>query len=384
AGVPFWQIAYSNELRLRETYDALGVLPATVEPRATGHIPEMHTLIEKLIDAGHAYDVNGDVYFDVRSWPNYGQLSGQRPDAMQPTEGGVQGKKFPLDFALWKNEKPTEPQDAYWPSPWGRGRPGWHIECSDMSWRYLGEEFDIHGGGLDIQFPHHENEVAQSTAAGFGFARYWVHHALLNFGGEKMSKSIGNVVDLDSLLAKGLRPIDVRYYLAAPHYRSVIEYSDEAVSEAAIAYKRIENFIRRATEILGDVPAGVIGAEFVSAMNDDLNTSRALAAIHETVRHGNAALADGKHNAAREALASLRAMLDILGLDPLDPQWTDVGDGKNFKHTIDSLVALALEQRNAARARKDFAAADTIRDQLKHSGINVEDTANGPRWTLGD
>ncbi|WP_018352380.1 cysteine--tRNA ligase [Longispora albida] len=383
AGVPFWQIAYANELLLGRMYDALGVLPATVEPRATGHIPEMFTLIEQLIERGHAYAAGGDVYFDVRSWDRYGELSGQRPDAMQSSEGEARGKRSPLDFALWKSEKPTEPQDAYWPSPWGRGRPGWHIECSAMSWRYLGEEFDIHGGGLDIQFPHHENEIAQSKAAGFGFARYWVHHALLNLGGEKMSKSIGNVIDLDALVAKGLRPVEVRYYMAAPHYRSTIEYSDDAVREAAVAYKRIEGFVLRATETLGDVPPGVLGAEFVAAMNDDLNTSRALASVHEAIRHGNAALADRNLKAARGALSTVRAMLDILGLDPLHEQWREAKGDDLLRPAVDALVALALEQRNAARARKDYPAADAVRDQLKQAGIIVEDTPHGPRWTLG-
>ncbi|MGY0232676.1 cysteine--tRNA ligase [Longispora urticae] len=383
ANVPFWQIAYGNELLVGRMYDALGVLPATVEPRATGHIPEMFALIQNLVERGHAYAAEGNVYFDVRSWAPYGELSGQRPDAMLPTESGASGKRSPLDFALWKGEKPTEPADAYWDSQWGRGRPGWHIECSAMTWRYLGEEFDIHGGGLDIQFPHHENEVAQSKAAGFGFARHWVHHAMLNLGGEKMSKSVGNVLDLDALIAKGLRPIEVRYYIASPHYRSVIEYSDEAIQESAVAFRRIEGFVTRATELVGEVEPGELGAEFVAAMNDDLNTSRALAALHETIRQGNSALADGHHGAARRALASVRAMLGILGIDPLDSQWRVAGSDQQLKPAVDSLVALALEQRNAARARKDFQAADAVRDQLKRAGIIVEDTPNGPRWTLG-
>jgi len=385
AGVPFWSIAYANERLLARMYDALGVLAPTYEPRATGHIPEMHELIERLIAKGHAYAAGGDVYFDVRSYADYGALSGQRPDAMKPPEDGdLRSKRDPLDFALWKGEKPTEPADAYWRSPWGRGRPGWHIECSAMGWRYLGEEFDIHGGGLDIQFPHHENEIAQSRAAGFGFARYWVHHALLNLGGEKMSKSLGNVIDLESLIADGIRPVEVRYYLSAPYYRSVIEYSDDALREAAAAYRRIEGFVQRAAERVGAVEPGVFCAEFTAAMDDDLNTSKAFGAVHDTVREGNSALADGDLGAARGALASVRAMLGVLGLDPLDAQWADTGAADNLRHTVDQLVALALEQRQQARSRRDWAAADAVRDQLKQAGVAVEDTPHGPRWTLED
>jgi cysteinyl-tRNA synthetase len=249
-GRPFWSIAYANEIILAAAYRSLGVLPPTYEPRATGHIPEMYELISELIDGGHAYpatDGSGDVYFDVHSWPAYGELSGQKVDAMESAaDAPARGKQDARDFALWKGVKPTEPADAYWPSPWGRGRPGWHIECSAMGRRYLGEEFDIHGGGLDLIFPHHENEIAQSRAAGHGFARYWVHHALLNLGSSKMSKSLGNVIDLDAVVGMGIRPVELRYYLAAPHYRSVIDFSEAALHEYATAYQRIEGFVRRA------------------------------------------------------------------------------------------------------------------------------------------
>lgn len=398
AGVPFWSLAYAHERILDADYAALGVLPPTYEPRATGHVPEMQVLIERLIARGHAYPAGGDVYFDVRSWPAYGELSGQRLDAMQPCEdsvaaadpqapGGADGKRDVLDFALWKGEKPTEPADAYWPSPWGRGRPGWHIECSAMTWRYLGEEFDIHGGGLDIQFPHHENEVAQSKAAGFGFARWWVHNAMVNLGGGKMAKSLGNVVDVRSVAAGGVRPVELRYYLLQPHYRSIIEYSEESLREAGAAYRRIEGFVQRAGERVGaDTGSPVLCADFAAAMDDDLNTSRAVAAIHEVVRVGNAALADEDDTATRGALASVRAMLGILGLDPLDPMWrggpATGGAGENLRTVVDQLVALALEQREAARARRDWPAADAVRDQLKQAGVLVEDTPRGTRWTL--
>jgi len=387
AGQPFWAIAYANERLLAASYHSLNVLPPTYEPRATGHITEMHSLISELIADGHAYpakDDSGDVYFDVHSFRDYGALSGQRPDEMlPPTDGVERAKRDPKDFALWKGVKPGEPDNAYWPSPWGRGRPGWHIECSAMCLRYLGEEFDIHGGGLDLVFPHHENEVAQSQAAGYGFARYWVHHALLNLGGSKMSKSDGNVIDLDAITALGVRPIELRYYLASPMYRSIIDYSESSLRESAVAFQRIEGFVLRAVERLGAVEPGSLPAEFVAAMDDDLNTSRALATVHAAVGAGNAALAAGDDGGAGAALASLRAMLGILGLDPLDGHWSGGGHSDDLRATVDALVALALDQRTAARDRKDWAAADAVRDQLKQAGVVVEDTSHGPRWSVG-
>jgi cysteinyl-tRNA synthetase len=383
-GEPYWAIAYANEQLLDEAYRALGVLPPTGEPRATGHIPEMHELIKMLIEGGHAYvaeDGSGDVYFDVRSYADYGALSGQRLDEMQAQgKGADRAKRAASDFALWKGPQPDEPEDAYWPSPWGLGRPGWHIECSAMCWRYLGAEFDIHGGGLDLVFPHHENEIAQSRAAGLGFARYWVHHGLLNLGKSKMSKSDGNVIDVAGVVALGIRPVELRYYLSAPHYRSVIDYSEESLREAAAAYQRIEGFMRRAAELVGPVKPGELPAEFIEAMDDDLNTSRALACLHEAVREGNAALGTGDPAAA---LASVGAMVAVLGLDPFSPQWTDTGRG-DHRSTVDALVSLALQQRTLARERKDWAAADLVRDQLREAGVTVEDTPHGPRWSVSD
>ena len=387
AGVPFWSLAYANERILSEQYARLGVLPPTYEPRATGVVPEMHELIETLIVTDHAYpstDGSGDVYFSVASFPAYGQLSGQKPDAVQPAEDGpIRAKRDPRDFALWKGAKAEEPVDAQWPSPWGRGRPGWHIECSAMGRRYLGDEFDIHGGGLDLVFPHHENEVAQSQAAGLPFARYWVHHGLLNLGGSKMSKSTGNVIDLPTIEAAGVRPVELRYYITAAHYRSVIDYSEEAMREAASAYRRIEGFVERATEVAPSARvASKLPAAFVKAMDDDLNTSKALSIVHDQVRAGNAALAAGESAAVAKALETVRAMLGALGLDPMDPQWSSSAAGAGLRSTVDSLVALALEQRAAARTRKDWAAADAVRDQLKIAGVVVEDTPHGPRWTI--
>ncbi|EEP72025.1 cysteinyl-tRNA synthetase [Micromonospora sp. ATCC 39149] len=387
-GRPFWSIAYANERALAAAYGMLNVLPPTYEPRATGHIPEMHELIARLIDTGHAYpatDGSGDVYFDVASWPAYGALSGQSPDAMQAADDAPErGKHDPRDFALWKGAKPNEPADAYWPSPWGRGRPGWHIECSAMCWRYLGEEFDIHGGGLDLTFPHHENEIAQSQAAGLPFARYWVHHGLLGIGGAKMGKSLGNALDLTYIDSLGVRPIELRYYYAAAHYRSHVDYTEDSLREWASGFRRIEGFVQRAAERVGPGELGELSAGFVAAMDDDLNTSAALAVLQEVLRDGNTALAAGDDVTVRTALGSTRAMLDILGIDPLDEAWTGGGRADDLRGVVDSLVALALEQRAQARSRKDWVAADAVRDQLKLAGVVVEDTPQGPRWTIGE
>jgi cysteinyl-tRNA synthetase len=353
-------------------------------PRATEHVPEMIDLIGRLIDKGHAYPAAGDVYFDISTDEDYGKLCNRDPEQL---EAGSRievstKKRNPGDFALWKAAKPGEPQ---WPSPWGPGRPGWHIECSAMCRRYLGAEFDIHGGGLDLVFPHHENELAQSRAAGLGFARFWVHNALLNLGATKMSKSLGNVIDLDGLAALGTRAVEVRYYLAAAHYRSMMDFSEAALREAAAGYQRIEGFVQRAGERVAGVelPAVELPAEFVEAMDDDLNTSRAMAVVHEAVRDGNAVLAGDGTGEVAGILARVRAMLDVLGLDPLAPQWTD-GRRQDLRSTVDALVALALQQRALARERRDWVAADGVRDELKQAGVIVEDTPHGPRWSVED
>ncbi len=384
AGVPWWAWAYENELACTRAYDALGVRPPTYEPRATGHVPDMVEFIARLIERGHAYAVDGDVYFDVRSFPEYGALSGQRPENLEPAADTDtdERKRDPRDFALWKAHKPGEPDTAAWPTPWGRGRPGWHLECSAMAGRYLGPDFDVHGGGLDLRFPHHENEQAQSRAAGDGFARYWLHNGWVTLGGEKMSKSLGNTALVDEVLAR-VRPVELRYYLVAPHYRSTIEFTDAALAEAGAAYRRLESFARRAAERVGqDAGAPVLCADFTRAMDDDLGTPAAVAAIHETVREGNTALAEGDDRAVAGTLGSVRAMLGVLGLDPLDPRWAGSGGDDRLAGVTDGLVRLALEQRQAARARRDFATADALRDQLTALGVQVEDTPQGPRWEL--
>jgi cysteinyl-tRNA synthetase len=393
-GAQWWAVAERNQRAFTRAYDVLGCLPPDVEPRATGHVPEMIELMGRLTETGHAYAAAGDVYFDVSSYPEYGALSGQRPDQMRAADDieGAGGKRDPVDFALWKGHKPGEPS---WPTPWGPGRPGWHLECSAMATKYLGATFDIHGGGLDLVFPHHENELAQSRAAGDGFARYWLHNGLVRLGGEKMSKSVGNSLLVDAMVTR-VRPAELRYYLGQAHYRSDIEYSAHALAEAAAAYRRIDGFLTRATEAtrrpeiraatLPGASAGLplvssLPRAFTAALDDDLAVPQALAVVHEAVTEGNSALAAGDDAGATKQAESVLAMLAVLGLDPFAPPWADSG-GAGLRDVVDTLVAVALQQRQAARARKDYAAADAIRDQLHAAGIVVEDTPAGPRWEL--
>jgi cysteinyl-tRNA synthetase len=375
---------------LDAAYDALNVEPPTYEPAATGHVPEMIEIIQRLIGKGHAYaaeDGSGDVYFDVHSWPAYGELTHQRIDDMEPAQDAdPRGKRDPRDFALWKGwKKESEPETAAWPSPWGAGRPGWHIECSAMALKYLGGSFDIHGGGVDLRFPHHENEQAQSRAAGFGFASYWMHNAWITTSGEKMSKSLGNSLTIPAVLQRA-RAIDLRFYMVAAHYRSHVEFSDEALAEAAAGFARIEHFLSRARDLLGEeIEPGTPCADFAAALDDDLATPAAVAAIYDVVRDGNKLLNAGPSDALRAAASSVRAMLSVLGVDPFDAHWAGTGSSareEKLTTAVDALVGALLEQRSEARAAKDFALADSIRDQLKAAGIELEDTPQGPQWTL--
>jgi cysteinyl-tRNA synthetase len=383
AGTPWFAHAYRFERELHDAYAALGCLPPTYEPRATGHIPEMIEMIKILIERGHAYqapDSSGDVYFDVKSWPAYGSLSHQNIDDMEPAaDSDPRGKRDPRDFALWKGHKDTEPETASWPTPWGRGRPGWHLECSAMAGKYLGDEFDIHGGGLDLRFPHHENELAQSRAAGQRFARYWMHNELLTTAGEKMSKSLGNSA-LVSEVIKRFPARAVRLYLSQPHYRSPIEYSDAAIAESVAALERIDNFVRRAADVVG-VVAERVPQEFAAAMNDDLGTPAAVAVLHNAVREGNQALEAGETDLVATRLAAVMGMLAILGLDATSGAWERNVD-QQLTAVVDGLVTELLKHREAARERKDFAAADAIRDSLAALGVEVLDTPQGPRWRV--
>jgi len=372
--IPWWAVAMKYERAFTDAYAALNVLPPTYEPRATGHITQMIELMKKLIDNGSAYAPgNGDVYLEVRKLKEYLTLSNQKLDDLLPSEDAdSKSKKDPRDFALWKSAKKGEPS---WPTPWGDGRPGWHLECSAMAHAYLGESFDIHGGGLDLIFPHHENEIAQSASAGFGFANTWMHNAWVTTSGEKMSKSLGNSLQVVEILKK-VRGIELRWYLGSAHYRSMLEFSFEALNESATAFKRIEAFLSRAEAILGKAPEVLIAHEFAIAMNDDLAVPQALAFIAESMRVGNSASEDKKVIA--KTAGEIRGALSILGCDPKDDAFKS---SNSHDAAIDGLIKLALEQRQAARERKDFAAADQIRDQIASLGITVEDTSNGPRWS---
>lgn len=386
---PWWALAYRVELEFTAGYTALGIQPPTYEPRATASVPQMIDLIERLIARGHAYpapDGSGDVYFDTGSWSSYGELTRQRPDDMvAATDADPRGKRDPRDFALWKGAKADEPDSARWPSPWGAGRPGWHIECSAMSARYLGAAFDIHGGGLDLRFPHHENELAQSTAAGDAFATYWVHNGLVTVDGQKMSKSLGNSIFAAQFL--GLAPpIVVRYYLASAHYRSTIDYHDGALVEAEAALERIEAFLTRVTRRLAGTAFAGSGVEivpdaFAAAMDDDLSVPEALAVLHETVRAGNSALDGENLAAAAQARGAVLAMSEVLGVNPLSPQWRADGDDRAGR-ALASLVEALIADRQAARAAKDFATADRIRDELADAGVVLEDGPTGSHWSL--
>ena len=372
--IPWWQVAMKYERAFTEAYDALNVLPPTYEPRATGHITQMVELMQKLIDNGSAYAPgNGDVYLEVRKLKEYLTLSNQKlDDLLSSDDSDSKYKKDSKDFTLWKAAKEGDPS---WPTPWGPGRPGWHLECSAMAHAYLGEAFDIHGGGLDLIFPHHENEIAQSTAAGYKFANTWMHNAWVTTSGEKMSKSLGNSLQVVEILKK-VRGIELRWYLGSAHYRSMLEFSFEALAESATAFKRIEAFLSRAESILGKAPEILIADEFASAMNDDLAVPLGLAFISESMRIGNTAGEDKKVLA--KTAGEIRGALSILGCDPKDAAFAS---SKSNDLAMDGLIKLALEQREAARARKDFTAADQIRDQIASLGITVEDTSNGPRWS---
>jgi cysteinyl-tRNA synthetase len=376
---PWWAVAMKYERAFSDAYAALNVQPPTYEPRATGHITQMTELMTLLIENGTAYAPgNGDVYLEVRKLKSYLTLSRQRVDDLLPAADADETyKKDPRDFALWKAAKPGDPA---WPTPWGSGRPGWHLECSAMAHAYLGESFDIHGGGLDLIFPHHENEIAQSEAAGYAFSKRWMHNAWVTASGEKMSKSLGNSLQVVELL-KSVRGIELRWYLGSAHYRSMLEFSHEALAESATAFRRIEGFLNRATEILGAVPLPVISQGFTDAMNEDLAVPTALAGISEALRLGNSAITSGDKAVIKSSADEIRGALEILGCDPFDPVFATSG-GEDLTSALDGVIQLALAQRTAARDRKDFAASDQIRDGLAALGIVIEDTAQGPRWSI--
>jgi len=377
--LPWWALAMKYERAFVEAYEWLNVTPPTYEPRATGHISQMVQLMQILIERGVAYAPgNGDVYLEVRKLKTYLTLSRQKLDELQTApDSDASLKRDPRDFAMWKAAKAGEPS---WPTPWGNGRPGWHLECSAMAHAYLGEAFDIHGGGLDLIFPHHENEIAQSQAAGWPFAKTWMHNALVTAAGEKMSKSLGNSMLVTAVLER-VRRIELRWYLGSAHYRSILEYSPEALDESAVAFRRIESFLHRASQLLGHVPVPVLGQGFIESMNDDLAVPQALAHIAEALRVGNVALSNSDFATLKQKSNEIRGALEVLGCDPYDPAFSESSD-LNLRTALEGTIDLALKQRQAARERKDFSASDEIRDGLIALGIAIEDTPQGPRWSI--
>ena len=380
SGLEVGVLAERMAQRFDAGYRALGVLAPDFEPKATEHIPEIIALISSLIERGLAYESEGDVYFSVRSLESYGGLSGMKPDELR---SGVrveveEAKHDPLDFALWKAVKPGEP---WWDSPWGPGRPGWHIECSAMAQRYLGDDFDIHGGGTDLIFPHHENEIAQSEgASGMTFARYWLHNGMVNLDGEKMSKSTGILTDLASAVEEhGGRPL--RFLLLRAHYRSPIEYSDELVVEAAEALERLDRFRSRVTPSRPDEKAL---DSFREAMDDDFGTPEAVSLLFDLVREGNRLLDDGED--AASIAGAVEVIVGVLGIDDASRaaerafSLGDLPDRYDLSGTTDEMIARLIAMRDEARREKDFATADAIRDGLETEGVLLEDGPDGTRW----
>jgi len=390
----WWELAFSYELEFSAAYRRLNIAAPSYEPRATANILEMIELIELLIERGHAYradDGSANVYFSASSWKDYGELTNQKlEDLVDDEEAELRGKREPRDFALWKAHKPSEPESASWNSPFGPGRPGWHIECSAMSVKYLGTQFDIHGGGLDLRFPHHENELAQSRAAGHDFANYWLHNGLVNVAGTKMSKSLGNSVLASEILTDS-NALALRYYLGSAHYRSVLDYNEGVLEEAEAAIERIATFLKRAVRRLTgtkffdqiDLAKANFPDKFREAMDDDLNIPAALAVLHESVRVGNSSLDDEQLAEAAEAYAQVVAMVDVLNINPEDSIWQLAGSAQDAMQALDGIVRSLIEQRNQAREAKDFETSDRIRDQLKAVGVTLEDSSDSTHWSLG-
>lgn len=383
SGADWWQLAYKYEQEFAADYRRLNLLAPANEPRATGHIPQMIDLIEKLLELGYAYrglDGSDNVYFDTSKWPDYGALTHQKLEDMDSDVADA-SKRNPQDFALWKAAKPSEPKSASWESTFGTGRPGWHIECSAMAAHYLGSQFDIHGGGLDLRFPHHENELAQSNAAGHKFANYWIHNGLVSVQGQKMSKSLGNSVS-SSQLFEGVSHLAVRYYLASAHYRSVLDYQPGAQQESASALARLHGFMDRCERELAETRFSELSEtelpqEFIDHMNDDLNVPGALAVIHEAARSGNTDLDEQRLAQAHQSWCEVRAMLDVLGLAP------EPSEQPNPEHqALDKVIQTLIAERNQAREEKNYQRADQIRDQLLAIGIELADSSSGTHWSL--
>lgn len=389
-GVPPGDLARRYIDEFHRDAAALGLLEPTLEPCATGHIPEMVAIISGLVERGNAYEIDGDVFFAVESFPGYGKLSGRSLDEM--TAGARvevdRRKRHPMDFALWKRSREGEP---FWESPWGRGRPGWHIECSAMSTKYLGQPFDIHGGGQDLVFPHNENEIAQSECvAGTPFARYWIHNGFVRLAREKMSKSTGNILTIREVLRR-FDPAALRLYVLTTHYRNPIEFSEDALAEAQRAVDRIYQTVSRGNPAPGRSPAGAPdpGAldDFRGEMDDDFNTPRALAVVFDEVRAVNRLLDQGNGPDLDARRNALRVMAEALGLMQASPERV-LEDrrmaGLARRALSEDEVRRLIEDRNRARQVKDWGQADGIRDELKEKGVLLKDGPSGTTWELAE
>ncbi len=356
-------------------YSALGLLEPTRSPHATEHIADMIALVESLISKGHAYqaeDGTANVFFDTSSWPAYGELTNQKLENMEGEVEASFGRRNVNDFALFKAHKPGEPESASWQTPWGMARPGWHIECSAMAKHFLGTEFDIHGGGLDLRFPHHENELAQSSANGDDFANFWFHNALVTIQGQKMSKSLGNGVSVEELLEAGSWAA-IRYWLSSAQYRSNLDYTANSLSDAQAALDRISGFVKRA-KLVTSVVQAQLPEGFLRAMNADLNIPAAIAVLHETIRAGNIALDAQEIVSVTEHLSEVSAMLDVLGLM--------LGQPNELSAERTAKIEKLIELRSEAKSNKDFAKADQIRAELTDLGVTLEDLPNQTIWSI--
>lgn len=372
------EFAKEVEATFDDAYQKLNILEPTHKPHATEHIEDMVALVQKLIKLGHAYqaeDGSANVFFDTASWSNYGELTNQKLENMEGETDASHGRKSPNDFALFKAHKPEEPETAVWKTPWGLARPGWHIECSAMAKHFLGESFDIHGGGLDLRFPHHENELAQSTAAGDSFANFWLHNALVTINGNKMSKSLGNGVSVEQLIEAGSWAA-IRYWLLSAQYRSNLDYSENSIRDAQAALDRIVGFLKRTTNTKQvETDSNHLPAEFKKAMDADLNVPGALAVIHERVRVGNTAF-DSKDEAKLfECVEQVKAMVHVLGL-------TFAYQESLISEELTKQVEDLIQQRHDAKLAKDFARADRIRVELEELGVTLKDMKDATMWSF--
>jgi len=379
AGDRDWrEFAKEVEATFDDAYEKLNILEPTHTPHATEHIDDMIALVEKLIQLGHAYqasDGSANVFFDTASWPNYGELTNQKLENMEGETDASHGRKSPNDFALFKAHKPEEPATAAWETPWGLARPGWHIECSAMAKHFLGESFDIHGGGLDLRFPHHENELAQSRSAGDSFANFWLHNALVTINGNKMSKSLGNGVSVEQLTQAGSWGA-IRYWLSSAQYRSNLDYSESSIRDAQAALDRIAGFLKRTTNIRRiDIDLTQIPTEFAESMNSDLNVPGALAVIHERVRAGNTAFDSNDQEKLLLCVEEVKAMVHVLGLTFAyqEPLYSE-----EFSKQVEGLIQL----RHEAKLAKDFARADAIRVELEELGVTLKDMKDITMWSF--